>query len=264
MSFWRTFGFHTISAIDTILDRDDYTLEELLDEEEILQEVKSQNRKLLDYLTRPDVLKTLISFITTLPPDADADSKRRFKYPFLACEILCSEVWVICEAVYKDEALLRELYSLLGAPPPLPPLLASYVCRAASVLLQRKISETIDFMKREGMIGKFITHLSNSAVMDLLLKVISCEETQEGAGVLDWLCETDLIPCLVSKFDPALGGDVHENAAQALVDIVGVSSGVAQSPLMRQLESRDVVEKLFGYVLADAATLSVGGGGGGG
>jgi hypothetical protein len=41
-SFWRTFGFHTISAIDTILDKDEFTLEELLDEEEILQEVKSQ------------------------------------------------------------------------------------------------------------------------------------------------------------------------------------------------------------------------------
>ena len=42
MSFWRTFGFHTVSAIDTILDKDDYTLDVLLDEEEILQEVKSQ------------------------------------------------------------------------------------------------------------------------------------------------------------------------------------------------------------------------------
>lgn len=48
MSFWRTFGFHTVSAVETILDRESFTLEELLDEEEILQEVKSQNKKLLD------------------------------------------------------------------------------------------------------------------------------------------------------------------------------------------------------------------------
>jgi hypothetical protein len=37
-----------VSAIDTILDKDEYTLDELLDEEEILQEVKSQNKRLLD------------------------------------------------------------------------------------------------------------------------------------------------------------------------------------------------------------------------
>ena len=48
MSFWRTFGFHTVSAIDTILDKEEHTLEELLDEEEILQEVKSQNKRLLE------------------------------------------------------------------------------------------------------------------------------------------------------------------------------------------------------------------------
>lgn len=48
MSFWRTFGFHTVSAVETILDKESFTLEELLDEEEILQEVKSQNKKLLD------------------------------------------------------------------------------------------------------------------------------------------------------------------------------------------------------------------------
>jgi hypothetical protein len=48
MSFWKTFGFHTVSAIDTLLESDDFTLEQLLDEEEILQETKSQNKKLID------------------------------------------------------------------------------------------------------------------------------------------------------------------------------------------------------------------------
>lgn len=48
MSFWKTFGFHTVSAIDTILEGEDFTLDQLLDEEEILQETKSQNKKLID------------------------------------------------------------------------------------------------------------------------------------------------------------------------------------------------------------------------
>ena len=36
------------------------------------------------------------------------------------------------------------------------------------------------------MIVHFIRHLNNASVMDLLLKVISCEETSEGSGILDW------------------------------------------------------------------------------
>jgi serine/threonine-protein phosphatase 6 regulatory subunit 3 len=47
MSFWKTFGFHTTSSIDSILDRGDCSLEDLLDEEEILQECKAQNKRLM-------------------------------------------------------------------------------------------------------------------------------------------------------------------------------------------------------------------------
>jgi hypothetical protein len=46
--FWRTFGFHTVSTIEQILDRDGFTLEELLDDYTFLQEVKSQYKRLID------------------------------------------------------------------------------------------------------------------------------------------------------------------------------------------------------------------------
>lgn len=48
MSFWRNFGFYTVSSIETTLNKPDFTLEDLLDDEEILQEVKAQNKKLID------------------------------------------------------------------------------------------------------------------------------------------------------------------------------------------------------------------------
>jgi hypothetical protein len=49
-----------VSAIDTILDKDEYTLDELLDEEEILQEVKSQNKRLLDLYDNIVVIVNLL------------------------------------------------------------------------------------------------------------------------------------------------------------------------------------------------------------
>ena len=48
MSFWKTFGFNTVSAIDAILESGQFTLEQLLDEEDILQETRSQNPKLIE------------------------------------------------------------------------------------------------------------------------------------------------------------------------------------------------------------------------
>lgn len=256
-NFWRTFGFQTISAIDTILDRESFTLEELLDEEEIIQETKSQNKKLLEFLTQPASMSKLLEYLTT-EPEEDAEAKRKYKYPYVASEILCSEVLSICDAVYQQESFLDAIYSFLDKDQPINPLLASYTSRVAGALLQRKVTETVAYLKKKGnIIEKFIKHLGNSAVMDLLLKIISCEETPEGQSsqILQWLCVQNLIPALVEKFDPSYDQDVHENAAQALVDIITVSNNVDQSmqthsPLIAQLESKEIIEKLFSHILS--------------
>jgi len=257
MSFWKTFGFHTVSAIDTILEGEDFSLEQLLDEEEILQETKSQNKKLIDFLTEPETLQRLLVYITQEPED-ESDTKRRYKYPFLACEILASEVWAICDAFYQHPELLDELYGFLSKDPPLNPMLASYTSRVAGVLLQKKVSETIAYMKeKKNIISSFIKHLGNSSIMDLLLKVIACEDTPDGSGVLAWLCQTDLIPSLVNKFDPKLSQEVHENASQALVDIVAISVASASSPLIAQLESEEMIKLLFGFIMGDGLSSSL-------
>eukprot|EP01114_Cavostelium_apophysatum_P018918 TRINITY_DN594_c0_g1_i1.p1 TRINITY_DN594_c0_g1~~TRINITY_DN594_c0_g1_i1.p1 ORF type:complete len:566 (-),score=171.55 TRINITY_DN594_c0_g1_i1:86-1783(-) len=257
MSFWKTFGFHSVSAIDALLDAGEFSLEQLLDEEEILQETKSQNKKLLDFLVEPETLKKLVYYIT-VPADDDADAKRRFKYPFLACEVLASEVWAICDAMYQHEGLLDQLYGYFEKEPPLDPILSTYTSRVASVLLQKKVPETIAFMKtRQNIVADFLKHLGNASVIELLLKVIACEDTTDGSGTLDWLCTTELIPSLIDKFDPKQGPAVHENAAQALADIIAVSTNSASSPLIAQLESEAILNKLFSYILAEGLSSSL-------
>jgi serine/threonine-protein phosphatase 6 regulatory subunit 3 len=250
MSFWRTFGFHTVSAVETILDKESFTLEELLDEEEILQEVKSQNKKLLEFITLPPTLLKLFEYIT-IESAEDADPKRRFKYPFLSCEILCSEIWTITESIYRDESLLDVLFAYLDQSPPLNPLLASYTSRVAQAMLSRRTSETLAYIKKKpGIISKFITHLANGSIMELLLKIIGSEESPEGSGIIQWLCGTELVPSLLSKFDPALDDDVHESAGQTLADIITISSHMPNSPLLGQLESESFVNQLFTYILS--------------
>lgn len=45
--FWR-FGFNNPSAIDGLLEQEDVTLEEILCDQDIIQEAKSQNPKLIE------------------------------------------------------------------------------------------------------------------------------------------------------------------------------------------------------------------------
>lgn len=45
--FWKVAGFSTPSPVEQILDKQDFTLEELLDEEDMIQECKSLNGRLV-------------------------------------------------------------------------------------------------------------------------------------------------------------------------------------------------------------------------
>ncbi len=58
------FGFSAASGIDSLLDKEDVSLEAILDEDELLQECKSQNTRLIDYFQRVDVLQRLLGYVT--------------------------------------------------------------------------------------------------------------------------------------------------------------------------------------------------------
>lgn len=238
-----------MSTIETILEKDNFTLEELLDEDELLQECRAENLVLLNFLTKPATLTKLINYVTT-EPEQTADSVRKFKYPFISCEILCSDVWPLVEAVYTDPIHLEKLYGFLMQPPPLNAAVATHVSKVAGALLEKKGPETLQFLRNQpNLVDHFISHLSSSAVMDLLLKIISSD--QDSGATLEWLCQSNLITKLVSKFEPgARSAEVQEHAAQALSDIVQVSVLNKNSQLMAQLESRAVVETLLDHMFA--------------
>lgn len=72
----RRFGFHNASSIDTLLDKEAVTLEAILDEDDLLQECKSQNTRLSDYFQRKDVLQRLFAYVTG---DVEGEQDGKFK-----------------------------------------------------------------------------------------------------------------------------------------------------------------------------------------
>lgn len=61
--FWRFGGYANISTIDTLLEKPDFTLENLLDEADLLHEIKQHNAKLIEYLREEPVLHQLLDYV---------------------------------------------------------------------------------------------------------------------------------------------------------------------------------------------------------
>ncbi|KAF8049034.1 hypothetical protein N665_1780s0010 [Sinapis alba] len=86
--FWKLASLSASSPVDSILDKEDYTLEELLDEEEIIQECKALNSRLIHFLRDKARVEQLLRYVVEEPLEDDADSKRAFKY-YLAFLFIC-------------------------------------------------------------------------------------------------------------------------------------------------------------------------------
>ncbi|XP_057597272.1 serine/threonine-protein phosphatase 6 regulatory subunit 2 isoform X2 [Hippopotamus amphibius kiboko] len=260
--FWK-FDLNTTSHVDKLLDKEDVTLRELMDEDDILQECKAQNRKLLDFLCRRQSMEELVSLVTQ-DPALDMEEKVRFKYPHTACELLTCDVPQISDRLGGDETLLNLLYDFLDREPPLNPLLASFFSKTIGNLIARKTEQVIVFLrKKEQFISLVLKHIGTSALMDLLLRLASCVEP---AGlrqeVLHWLSGEKVIQRLVELIHPSQDEDRQSNAAQTLCDIVRLAreqGGQLQEapetdPLLLVLESQDCVEQLLRNMFDGAQT----------
>ncbi|XP_028609553.1 serine/threonine-protein phosphatase 6 regulatory subunit 2 isoform X2 [Grammomys surdaster] len=251
--FWK-FDLNTTSHVDKLLDKEHVTLQELMDEDDILQECKAQNQKLLDFLCRQQCMEELVNLITQDPPQ-DMEEKVRFKYPNTACELLTCDVPQISDRLGEDESLLNLLYDFLDQEPPLNPLLASFFSKTIGNLIARKTEQVMVFLKKKDkFISLILKHIGTSALMDLLLRLVSCVEPAAlRQEVLHWLNEEKVIQRLVELIHPHQDEDRQSNASQALCDIIrlGRDQGsqlqetVEPDPLLIALESQDCVEQLL-------------------
>ena len=71
--FWRFGGYANISTIDSILDKPDVTLEEVLDESDLIQELKQHNTKLIEFLRDDAILQRLLDYVVAPPAPALED-----------------------------------------------------------------------------------------------------------------------------------------------------------------------------------------------
>lgn len=266
-SFWKfSNGFGSASNINTILEnyninKDDRdhdisqmdetlpfesteafkTLNKLFDENELIQELLSNNSVLLEFLREDHILSYLFDLVVLEgnigddKPDVlmdlekldlqeksdDEDNKSEHsehsdndeeeteeekysRYATLATEILSADVWSLTDTVMESTSNLNKLWSILDTRDSLSINLSTYFMKIMEHLLDMKCDEMITYLieNQPKLVEKFINHLSNPPLMDFLLKLISTDKPDNSTGIIDFLQNQDLIPLLVNALDP--------------------------------------------------------------
>lgn len=260
---------------EALLNKENVTVEEFLDEDDILQECKSQ-KNIINYFTRPDVIKRLVELITTEPSE-DLPLAQRFRHANMACEVLTLGLPSLNSKLLSDNDILHTLYSYLENEPPLNPLLSSFFSKTFSMLLtknfdqdwflyQKMCLQLIEYIKSQGnFLDLIFRHFATPVIPDLLMQMLN--DVQGGAlkkNLYEWLTEERLVERLIATLGDAKESDKHANSAEFLCELITQGRSMRQNeqendsfepafvgsnPLLQKIESEQTITSLLNVIL---------------
>lgn len=272
--FWDK-GYTPSQNIEALLKKENVTVEEFLDEDDILQECKSQ-KNIINYFTRPDVIKRLVELITTEPSE-DLPLAQRFRHANMACEVLTLGLPSLNAKLLSDNDILHTLYSYLENKPPLNPLLSSFFSKTFSMLFtknfyqdwflyQKMCLELIEYIKSQGNFLELIfRHFATPVIPDLLMQMLN--DVEGGAlkkNLYEWLTEERLVERLIATLGDAKESDKHANAAEFFCELIQQGRSMRQTeqendsfepafagsnPLLQLIESEETITSLLNVIL---------------
>eukprot|EP00899_Mesostigma_viride_P014011 jgi/Mesvir1/22610/Mv14056-RA.1 len=254
--FWRAAGAITTSPVDAILERASFTLEELLDQDDLIQECKSQNAALLDYLRGAPQVEALVRYLVEEPPE-DASATRRYKYPYVASEIFVCEIENIYNVLVKDEKLLAMFFSFLDRPAPLHSLYAGYFSKVCICLLHRRPDETTDYIKAHpSILSALVRHVGTTSLLDVLMRLTGADNplSRFQNDTSQWLVETELLDQLLDTLHPSGSPEEDETHVDAYVNVSDLLVALSRnptSPLTQKLLASSSTHKLMDALLSE-------------
>ncbi|EDV51119.1 serine/threonine-protein phosphatase 6 regulatory subunit 3 [Drosophila erecta] len=280
--FWDK-GYAPSANIEALLEKETSTLEEFLDEEDILQECKTQKKNLVNYFTRPEVIRRLVELITTEPSE-DVPMSQRFRYANMSCEILTLGLPSLDEKLLNDAETLHLLYSYLEKEPPLNPLLSSFFSKTFSMLFTKKPEQDwflyqhmclqlLEYIKSQKTFLDFICkHFDTPVIPDLIMQMMKdIDGGRLKRNLFEWLTEDKIVERLIAILRNPQETDKHANVADFFCDLINQGRLMRQTeqendsfepafdgsnPILKTIESADTIEALLNVILEPNAQES--------
>ncbi|XP_063675350.1 serine/threonine-protein phosphatase 6 regulatory subunit 3-like isoform X2 [Bolinopsis microptera] len=249
--FWQQLNLED-SLLNELVTKEDTTLDRVLEESDIIQECKTKNEKLLEFLCRMENMHQLIDYIISEPQD-ESDEKTKFYKSYISCELLSSDTTLITDTLANDSTLISQLWSFVRTHEEINPLLASFFSRVVQILLNRRPNLILEFLKdHPSLIDDLIFHIDTSAIMDLIYRIVICfENSITRFKVCHWLRDMRLVEKLVSSLSEEASSDTLCNTCHLLSDVIKVcrdpqeSFKGAKDALLIELEEETTIQNII-------------------
>ncbi|KAG1662996.1 hypothetical protein FOA52_000567 [Chlamydomonas sp. UWO 241] len=248
--FWKVNGFSQQSPLDVILDKGSFTLEELLDEDDLIQGCSTlRSARLVQYLRERNTVEQLLRYL--VEPPRDSDDQKMHKYPFASCEVLCCESDMVYNTLLDEPDLLSLLFSMLDAPPPLSCKAAGYFGRVVGTLLVRKADEMLAYLEKQGteLLEKLVAHIDTASIADVVKQLVGADNHNSFLpmpAMSQWLADTPLVDLLLARLAESYSPETRASAAEILT----ATAHTQPSPLAGRLSEHASIAVLVEHALA--------------
>ena len=252
--FWQQLNLED-SLLNELVTKEDTTLDRVLEESDIIQECKTKNEKLLEFLSRSEHMHQLVDYII-LEPSEDEDEKTRFYRAYVCCELLSSDTCIITDTIANDLTLMSKLWSFVRTREEINPLLASFFSKVIQLLLNRRPNTILEYMEENAsLVDDLVFHVDTSAIMDLIYRVVVCYENSiTRVKVCNWLRDVKLVEKLISCLKDSSSSEALCNVCQLLSDIIRACRDPQEAlkgekdALLIELEAEETIQKIVSAV----------------
>ncbi|TYI57085.1 hypothetical protein E1A91_D11G255100v1 [Gossypium mustelinum] len=150
-------------------------------------------------------VEQLLQYIIEEPLE-DADNKRSFKFPFIACEIFTCEIDVILRTLAEEGELMNLLFSLEPNRPH-SALLAGYFSKVVVCLMLRKTVPLMNYVQvHQDVFCQLVDLIGiTSTIMEVLVRLVAADDHvyPNFSDVMQWLADSNLLEMIVDKLSPS-------------------------------------------------------------
>jgi len=235
-SFYPFGAQNQYTSVDLVLSKEDFELEELLELDDFLPDLRKGKSNLLSYLVQPEVLEQLIAFISSEPKEEEedeAEQEKQKRFAHLAYEAIQSDI--LKEAMINDHNMLDKFFDFLDITTEMDPLRCAYFSRIVELLFERYPKELIAYLRKKNCVVKFVWHINNQYIVESLFRLIDSQISHQ------WLLDEDLIPLLMFKMAECEDPETQEKTANTFVEILDLFVPFPYSILTTQMFHSEIV-----------------------
>ena len=231
--FWR-FNFQG-STLDQLLNKPETTLQDILSQPEVIQELKTQNSKLITFIAQPDKIQCMLQFIATFNIDYAPVSSEIFalELPQIATVLFAAPHLI--ESFIRDMLLLQwSSYEGLSFIKVISSILYRDPKSSLQILKTIKIND-LSFLQT---IFNKISNDGHTILYELLLKLSALDEVLQEDFIVDWFKNEHLVDFLVQQLNFSTLNTPNaiesiSSASSCLLDLFAVAQAISvvQVPL---------------------------------